>query len=197
MKLVPVSAMSAEWRSIRNGHYVPNHGNVGRQIHYLVYRGGGFMEHPIAAIAAGSAVFACAGRDSYFGVDSSNRGTLIQRIVNNTVFRLLDNEKNLASIILKQWRRAVMIDWPAMYGDSVIGFETFVYGDNRTGACYKADGWCDCGLTSGVKQSRPVTIGGVRQVGGQTVGGGGKKIILCRMADNSANEQKRRCWNSA
>jgi hypothetical protein len=66
------------------------------------------------------------------------------------VFRLEYNQPNLATQILRLWRKQIAEDWEMQYGVKVAGFETFVIeSDNRKGALYKADNWCFVGETQG------------------------------------------------
>ena len=66
---------------------------------------------------------------NYFGITKQNRHAALDGIVNNAVFRLTVNKKNLASQVLKVWRMVVPHYWYQMYGKIVYGFETFVVED--------------------------------------------------------------------
>ena len=145
MELVQCSRTNPEYKKIRDGHYVANHGCIGRQLHYLIYD----ETEIIGIISGASAVWAVQPRDTFFGIDKVNRVEKIGAIIDNVVFRLIKNEHNLATKILKLWRNKVVKDWEAKYSTPVVGFETFVFGDNRTGACYKADNWTFVGTTKG------------------------------------------------
>ena len=140
------------YQEIRNRHYVENHGCIGRQLHYFVRDAEGFNSLPIGIISGASAAWACKPRDEYFKIIHKTRAEQIQNIIDNVVFRLEKNEKNLATQILAQWRKQVVIDWEEQYGAKPLGFETFV--DNspdrqRYGTIYRADNWDYVGMTSG------------------------------------------------
>lgn len=131
---------------IRDRHYIPNHGCIGQQIHYLV-----FLDDEVVGIISGaSAVYAVKSRDDYFGLTKENKRPGLNSIINNAVFRLERNIKNLGSQILALWRRTIAKDWEEKYGVKVHGFETFIIGNEvRFGALYKADNWDFVGNTAG------------------------------------------------
>ena len=56
------------YQNIRDRHYIPNHGTIGQQIHYLV-----FLDNEVCGIISGaSSVFAVKSRDEYFGLTKEN-----------------------------------------------------------------------------------------------------------------------------
>jgi len=114
-------------------------------LHYLVL----YNDVVVGIISGASAVWACKPRDDFFDITKDNRIEKIGQIVNNVVFRLEITEKNLGTRVLKLWRNTVVKDWEEKYASSVLGFETFVFGPNRTGALYKADNWEYVGETAG------------------------------------------------
>jgi hypothetical protein len=161
------------YQEIRNRHYVENHGCIGRQLHYLVY-----VDGKISGIISGaSPVWACAPRDNFFGITKDNREYVVGRLViNNVVFRLEERIPNLGTVVLSKWRKQVVKDWVERYGDSPLGFETFIFGENRTGAMYKADNWVYVGETKGNTKFKPHGAYGIterKQVE--------KKLIFCKM----------------
>ncbi len=105
---------------------------------------------------------------------------MLDRIINNVVLRLEYNEPNLASRILSLWRKQIIIDWEDRYHIKPIGFETFVYGDNRTGACYKADNWEYLELTKGaarkLRNSKAALKAGIISRQATT-----KKLVFCKL----------------
>ena len=155
MKLELCSRENQYYKEIRNEHYVKNHGCIGKQLHYLIYEKGDLFERPIGIISGASAVWACKPRDDFFGITKDNRIEKIGKIINNVVFRLNKNEKNLATKILSLWRKQILKDWKEKYGGEVIGFETFVFGENRVGTIYKADNWKLVGETQGSAKYKP------------------------------------------
>lgn len=155
MQLIECSRTNPLYKQIRDRHYVENKGCIGRQIHYLIYEGNGILEQPVGIISGASAVWACKPRDDFFDINRDNRIKKIGLIINNVVFRLEKNEKNLATKILSIWRKQIIKDWNIKYGETAIGFETFVFGENRTGALYKADNWVYVGETKGSAKYKP------------------------------------------
>lgn len=151
IELVKCKRTNPDYQAIRDRHYVANHGCIGRQCHYLVY-----VDSEIVGIISGaSAVWACKPRDDFFGINKDNRREKINKVINNVVFRLEHSKKNLGTQILSKWRKRILIDWQDRYKDNVIGFETFIFGENRKGSMYKADNWLHCGETKGSAKCKP------------------------------------------
>jgi len=67
--------------------------------------------------------------------------------LNNNVFRLIINNPNLGTKVLKLFRNTIYEEYVKQYG-KLIGFITFVE-PPRTGAMYKADNWQYLGETQG------------------------------------------------
>lgn len=149
--LIPVSRTDKRYKEIRDRHYVENHGCIGRQLHYLVEVDGSIF----GIISGASAVWACEPRDNYFDINKDNRKERINLIIDNVVFRLEKTYPNLATQVLSKWRKQVVTDWQERYDSIVIGFETFVFGGERTGALYKADNWNLVGKTKGSAKYKP------------------------------------------
>lgn len=149
------------YKEIRDRHYIPNHGCIGQQIHYLVY----LDEVVVGIISGASSVYAVKSRDDFFGLTKENKRPGLNSIINNVVFRLEKNLPNLGSQILALWRKTIAIDWEKQYGVKVHGFETFIIGNERRfGALYKADNWEFVGMTSGsTKTHNGLTNKGGRQ----------------------------------
>jgi len=137
------------YQQIRNRHYVTNNGCHGQQIHFLIH-----YNNKICGIISGaSSVYGVQGRDYFFDIPKNKilkEKYFLPAIINNVVFRLEFHEKNLATKILKKWRKTVKELWELIYSIDVIGFETFVVEtDTRKGCLYKADNWTYCGITKG------------------------------------------------
>lgn len=141
-----VTRSHPSYQEIRDRHYVANHGSVGQQIHYLIY-----LDNSICGIiSGGSAAYAVAARDEYFGITKENRKTALNGIIDNTVFRLEKNVPNLGTQILSMRRKRVAKDWEERYGVKICGFETFIVEESyRKGCMYKADNWDFVGSTQG------------------------------------------------
>lgn len=131
--------------AIRDRHYVANNGQIGRQLHYLIY----VDEDIVGIITGASCVYSVRARNNFFNILPENRTEKLNGIINNTVFRVETSFPNLGTQVLKLFRNQARADWYELYGDYVIGFETFVFGDNRTGAVYRADNWVYVGQTRG------------------------------------------------
>lgn len=151
LELISCKKSDKEYIDIRDRHYVPNHGTIGRQSHYKIY----YDNNLVGIITGASAVFASKPRDEYFNINKENRIDKIGKIICNTVFRLENNIENLGTQILSLWRKQMTLDWYVKYGVIPIGFETFIYGEHRFGSMYKADNWNYCGVTAGSTKYRP------------------------------------------
>jgi len=140
------------YKTIRDEHYVPNKGEIGRQIQFIIWR----RREKVGIITAGSAVKAVGARDKFFGITKANRKEVIQQIVNNTVCRLIVHERGLMQEVLSIWRKVVPFIWFDLYATEPIAFETFVgeavvrEGESRDGHSYKGDNWQFLGKTKGV-----------------------------------------------
>lgn len=150
-----VRAMSAQGRTRGSKLEGEPRGHHGQQIHYLIWYETGDGWQNVGVISGGSAVYATASRDAFFGINKENREAVINGIIDNTVFRLEFHEHNLASRILALWRKEVCVDWQDIYKVTVYGFETFVEladledGRQRLGSLYLADNWTRVGKTAG------------------------------------------------
>ncbi len=92
LELELCSVGDPRYQAIRNRHYVPNHGAIGQQVHFLIwYRG-----ELVGIISGGSAVYECGPRDRFFEINNENRHKTLVGIVDNNVFRLEKNIPNLA-----------------------------------------------------------------------------------------------------
>jgi hypothetical protein len=151
LRLEPCSFTDPRYIDIREDHYVPNHGCIGQQAHFLIH----YKEEIAGIISGASPVYTTSSRDQFFGLDKTNRGEFLQGIVNNTVFRLEKHEPNLATRVLCLWRNIIPHFWYQKYGTTVYGFESFVVeSDNRKGTLYKADNWTLAGTTAGATKVR-------------------------------------------
>lgn len=172
-QLIPCKRTDPRYVEIRNRHYIENHGCIGRQKHYLVY-----LDNMVVGIISGaSAVWACSPRDNFFGINKDNRISIVgHTIINNVVFRLEESHPNFGTQILARWRKQITKDWKESYGDSAVGFETFIFGENRTGAMYKADNWTYVGETKGNTKFKPHGAYGITERKEVE-----KKLIFCKL----------------
>ena len=188
------SAGDPRYEVIRKDHYVVHKGCHGQQIHFLIW----YKKELAGVISGGSAVFATAPRDSFFRITKTNRIKVINGIVDNVVFRLVNHEKNLGSRVLALWEKAAIETWESLYGVKVFGFETFIVreglmreeitdendelgrprrrvvlisdagGHIRSGSMYRAANWSYAGETSGSTKGHD----GVGLTGGRPDGDG-------------------------
>lgn len=136
-------------------HYSAPKGFVGRNLCYLVEWAPADLAQErriYGAIVGGSATRFLPGRTEFFELFSGGVPPL-NSIVNNTFFHVepgVDGYpcRNFTSKVIALWRARMLIDWPAAYGDPVLGFETLVELP-RTGECYLRDGWTETGVTKG------------------------------------------------
>ena len=130
-------------------HYPKSRGIVGRTINYLV-----IWKNKVAGIiGANSAPYCVKPIDKFFGITKENRNDMLLCIMNNEVFRLINNEHNLATKTLAIFRKVLQKDHIEKYGHPLIGLITFVE-PPRTGAIYKADNWTYLGMTKGYGTTR-------------------------------------------
>jgi hypothetical protein len=144
------SRLDRRYKDIRDRHYIPNAGACAQQIHFLIR----YQNEVVGIISGGSAVYATRNRDEFFEITNNIRQNALNGIINNTVFRLEQNELNLATRCLSMWRSIVSYLWETLYQVKVFGFETFVIEEDfRKGTLYKADNWEFTGKTSGSTKS--------------------------------------------
>ena len=137
----------------RKKHYIPNRGTVGQQLQYLIF----YKGDVVGVIGGASAVYKSEDRDSFFGLSEEKqlKTRQLNSLINNNIFKLDYPARNLATIVLKKWRKQIAQDWESLYGVEVYGYETFVIeerlwnGQTRNGGCYRADNWELVGLTKG------------------------------------------------
>ena len=172
IELLRCSRSCEEYKQIRDRHYVPNHGAIGQQLHYLIV-----MDFEVIGIISGGAsAYQVQCRDDFFGINADNRQVALNGIVDNTVFRLEKHLPNLGTQVLKMWRERVCVDWKRKYGVNVCGFETFVIEDeHRKGSMYKADNWTFVGETKGSSKAHAHGISNIHhRVESE------KKLVFCK-----------------
>jgi hypothetical protein len=120
-------------------HYSQPKGFVGRNLCYAVEYDGKYYGH----IVGGSATRFLPGRSERLPVPLNN-------VVNNIFFHVEGPYpiRNFGTAVLKLFRQTVAQDWPAQYGDPVLGWESLVELP-RTGEVYRRDGWIEVGTTKG------------------------------------------------
>src|SRR6266568_678896 len=156
------------------GHAVP----FGAHLRYLIY-----AEQPqrsvVACMQFSSAAWRIAVRDEWIGWDDGTRVRNLQHIVNNSRFLVLPwvEVKNLASRILAEAARQIVVDWKQYYGVEPLLAETLVDPRRYRGTCYRAANWIDVGFTSGLgRQDR-------RRSGGEVAP---KTVLIYPLAADAA-----------
>jgi hypothetical protein len=162
------------------GHAVP----FGAQLRYLIY-----AERPqrsvVACVQFSSAAWRIAVRDEWIGWDEETRVRNLQHIVNNSRFLVLPwvEVKNLASRILSEAARRIVVDWKRYYGVEPLLAETLVDPRRYRGTCYRAANWIELGRTSGLgRQDR-------RRRGGEVA----PKTVLVYPLAHDAAQRLREC----
>jgi hypothetical protein len=128
------------------GHAVP----FGAHLRYLIY-----AERPernvVACVQFSSAAWRIRVRDEWIGWDDDRRGRNLQHIVNNSRFLVLPwvEVKNLASRILSEIAKRMVVDWKRQYRVEPLLAETLVDPRRYRGTCYRAANWIELGRTSG------------------------------------------------
>lgn len=164
------------YQAIRDRHYVPNHGCIGQQIHYLITLDG----EVVGIISGASAVFGVKSRDNYFGLTPQNKRAGLPSIVDNVVYRLEAHKPNLATQVLAMWRKQICIDWEERYKVKVHGFETFVIeNDVRKGTLYKADNWDFVGITAGSTKTHKGIATPAKRIATE------QKLVSCKKVPNT------------
>jgi Domain of unknown function (DUF4338) len=162
------------------GHAVP----FGAHLRYLIY-----AEQPersvVACMQFSSAAWRIAVRDAWIGWDEGTRVRNLQHIVNNSRFLVLPwvEVKNLASRILSEAARRIVMDWKQCYGVEPLLVETLVDPRRYRGTCYRAANWIELGRTSGLgRQDR-------RRSGGEVA----PKTVLIYPLAHDAAQRLREC----
>jgi hypothetical protein len=144
IELIKISKSDPELKRWMSVHYSHPKGFVGRQLIYKVQ----VDSMTYGAISAGSATRFLPGRADFFGGEVP-----LNQMVNNVFFHVEKGQgrypcRNFTTEVVRTWRERVKVDWPAVYGDEVMGWETLVELP-RTGELYVRDGWTQVGVTKG------------------------------------------------
>ena len=128
------------------GHTVP----FGAHLRYLVVASQPERQ-VVGCVQFSSAAWRMAARDRWIGWHDRTRARHLPRVVNNSRLLILPwvRVKNLASTILSQAARALVADWPRLYGVTPLLLETLVDPVRFDGASYRAANWIVVGTTSG------------------------------------------------
>ena len=138
-----VSKSNGMFGSLFFSHYPESKGIVGRALCYLVY----LDKKAIGIIGCSSPP------KNYLKFKEFFDGADEKQYVVNNVFRLIRNDKNLATKVLKIFRNLARKDYANEYKETLLGMATFVE-PPRTGTIYKADNWKFIGMTEGIRMRR-------------------------------------------
>jgi len=130
-------------------HYLGEIQPVGEQILYVaVGQNGGWRALLVFCAAAKHLRH----RDQWIGWTDEQRRRRLALVANNARFLILPGYAvpNLATRVLKLALDRVSEDWQQRYRHLLAVVETFVDPDKFQGTVYKAGGWIELGLTSGV-----------------------------------------------
>jgi hypothetical protein len=129
-------------------HYLGHRNCVGQNLKYLARDRQG---RPLACLLFGSAAWKAAARDRWIGWDAPQRQRHLGWVSNNARFIILPwvRVPHLASHLLGRVAARLSADWEQKYGHPIYLLETFVERPRFTGACYRAAGWIEVGLTTG------------------------------------------------
>jgi len=148
--------LTGEERDLLLTHYAGSKSIIGRRLFYRIWYNG--QHAGIVGVQSTATCLLKVARVLY-RVDKVDRPIALRylnEVVNNNVFRLLVNEANLASQVLKTFRKVVRADWQVKYGVRLRAIVSMTFGSGpkggRVGRCYRADNWHYLGLTEGKKK---------------------------------------------
>lgn len=139
------------WRELIGRYHPQGHAVAyGAQLRYLIE-----LARPqvqvVGCLQFSSPAWRIAVRDTWIGWDDNQRARALQHIVNNSRFLLLPwiEVRHLASATLARAARAVVRDWPVVYGIRPWLLETLVDPSRYAGTSYRAANWLELGRTTG------------------------------------------------
>lgn len=164
--LEQVKKSNAFYSNLFLTHYPGSKGIMGRQFHYLIH----YKKGIAGIIGANSPPLNYKKFNVFFGDRFTEKNWL-----NNNVYRLIYNEKNLGTKVLRLFRNRIRMDYEKQYQLPLIGLITFVE-PPRNGAIYLADNWTLLGKTEGKQCRRSGDHG--KWVNKEWSSGGAKKLIF-------------------
>lgn len=153
IKLLKVTKGNKTFSSLYLSHYPQSKGIVGRTFNYLILNQYGFIAGIIGACSPPITVTEV---DRYFDITKENRISKVNSILNNNVFRIVNNKKqipNFGTIVLKKFRQQLQKDYYNKYKEKLKGLITFVE-PPRNGTIYLADNWDYLGKTKGYRVTK-------------------------------------------
>ena len=163
IKLVTQTDLEDLWNYlVSNYHYLGHKRIIGKRLKYLVFTD----DQPIAAIGWKSAYIKFLARDEYIGWSIKQKKEYLKHVINNNRFLILNWIKipNLASHILSQNIKQLVVDWNRIYNETPFLLETFIDPNRYKGTCYRAANWINIGKTKGyTKQGKKYTYHGLHK----------------------------------
>ena len=144
----------ARWNAAMARHHPLGYrGACGYRLRYRIRSG----SVELGSVLVAGAARAIAVRDRWIGWSPRTRLRHLSRVINNTRFLIFPwvEVAHLASHVLGQLARRVMVDWQRQWGFSPVLMETFVDPRHYAGTCYRAAGWEVLGHTTGQGLARP------------------------------------------
>lgn len=137
---------------MRQYHYLSSDRMMGEQLRYVAEHCGQW----IALLGWSSASLKLSDRDAWIGWSPAQIRQRLHLVAQNARFLVLPGyeQPNVASRCLGLNVRRLARDWQARYGHPVMVVETFVESERNTGACYRASGWREAGITKGFRRTR-------------------------------------------
>jgi len=133
-------------------HYLGYSKPFGCAIRYFIVCDRGVL----GCVLVAGAARAIKARDEWIGWSKQRRQQNLPWVINNTRFLIFPwvEIRHLASHVLGQLARRVREDWKARWGYEPLLLETFVDPAHYPGSCYRAAGWIELGLTTGMGLAR-------------------------------------------
>lgn len=149
VRLLRVAERRRFMRLLERHHYLGELRPVGEQVFYVaVGPNGGWRALLVFCAAANHLKY----RDQWIGWTDEQRRRRLALVANNARFLILPGYAvpNMGTRILKLALARVSGDWQQRYQHPLAVVETFVDPAKFQGTVYKAGGWVEVGLTSGV-----------------------------------------------
>ena len=148
LQQVTTAEQRNQWRSlVEQHHYLGHKIPFGAHLRYFVQSEQGV----IGCLQYSSPAWRLQARDSWIGWTDSQRQNQLQHVICNSRFLILPwvRVPNLASHVLAQAARQVVVDWQGHFGVTPWLLETLVDSRRFQGVCYRAANWILVGDTTG------------------------------------------------
>ena len=146
---IRAEALARFMRLLERHHYLGKLKPVGERVLYVaVGKNGGWRALLVFCAAANHLKY----RDQWIGWTNEQRRRRLALVANNARYLILPGYAvpNLATRVMKLALDRLSDDWRQRYSHPLAAVETFVDPSKFQGTVYKAGGWVELGLTSGV-----------------------------------------------